>query len=99
MKRTQVGTTFADWWAYKFRSKRRCHYNGPIMQCRFGGLPTALMMQKCQGRLNQRSEMSCEYGNIPEEKLEIALKFPQNYCISMIKVGSIKVGKDADVVL
>jgi len=101
MKEHGVGaSTFADWWAYKFEVNDAIPYNGPIMHNQ--GLVVAYNSDDAEmsRRLNQEAAKAVKYGNIPEEE---AWKFvtlnPAKLLHIDDKVGSIKVGKDADIVL
>ena len=101
MKEHGVGaSTFADWWAYKFEVNDAIPYNGPIMHN--AGLVVAYNSDDAEmsRRLNQEAAKAVKYGNVSEEE---AWKFvtlnPAKLLHIDDKVGSIKVGKDADVVL
>jgi imidazolonepropionase-like amidohydrolase len=101
MKEHGVGaSTFADWWAYKFEVNDAIPYNGPIMHNQ--GLVVAYNSDDAEmsRRLNQEAAKAVKYGNVPEEE---AWKFvtlnPAKLLHIDDKVGSIKVGKDADIVL
>ncbi|MDG2431956.1 amidohydrolase family protein, partial [Flavobacterium sp.] len=101
MKEHGVGaSTFADWWAYKFEVNDAIPYNGPIMHN--AGLVVAYNSDDAEmsRRLNQEAAKAVKYGNISEEE---AWKFvtlnPAKLLRIDDKVGSIKVGKDADIVL
>jgi imidazolonepropionase-like amidohydrolase len=101
MKAHGVGaSTFADWWAYKFEVNDAIPYNGPIMHN--AGLVVAYNSDNAEmsRRLNQEAAKAVKYGNISEEE---AWKFvtlnPAKLLHIDDKVGSIKVGKDADLVL
>jgi imidazolonepropionase-like amidohydrolase len=101
MKEHGVGaSTFSDWWAYKFEVNDAIPYNGAIMHNQ--GLVVAFNSDDAEmsRRLNQEAGKAVKYGNVPEEE---AWKFvtlnPAKLLHIDDKVGSIKVGKDADVVL
>ena len=101
MKEHGVGaSTFSDWWAYKFEVNDAIPYNGPIMHNQ--GLVVAYNSDDAEmsRRLNQEAAKAVKYGNVSEED---AWKFvtlnPAKLLHIDDKVGSIKVGKDADVVL
>ena len=101
MKEHGVGaSTFSDWWAYKFEVNDAIPYNGAIMHNQ--GLLVAFNSDDAEmsRRLNQEAGKAVKYGNVPEEE---AWKFvtlnPAKLLHIDDKVGSIKVGKDADVVL
>lgn len=101
MKEHGVGaSTFSDWWAYKFEVNDAIPFNGPIMHNK--GVVVAYNSDDAEmsRRLNQEAAKAVKYGNISEED---AWKFvtlnPAKLLHIDDKVGSIKVGKDADVVL
>ena len=101
MKEHGVGaSTFADWWAYKFEVNDAIPYNGPIMHN--AGLVVAYNSDDAEmsRRLNQEAAKAVKYGDLSEEE---AWKFvtlnPAKLLHIDDKVGSIKVGKDADIVL
>jgi len=101
MKEHGVGaSTFSDWWAYKFEVNDAIPYNGAIMHNE--GLVVAFNSDDAEmsRRLNQEAAKAVKYGNVPEEE---AWKFvtlnPAKLLHIDDKVGSIKVGKDADIVL
>ena len=101
MKDHGVGaSTFSDWWAYKFEVNDAIPFNGPIMHNK--GIVVAYNSDDAEmsRRLNQEAAKAVKYGNVSEED---AWKFvtlnPAKLLRIDDKVGSIKVGKDADVVL
>jgi imidazolonepropionase-like amidohydrolase len=101
MKEHGVGaSTFADWWAYKFEVNDAIPYNGPILHN--AGVLVAYNSDDAEmsRRLNQEAAKAVKYGNVSEED---AWKFvtlnPAKLLHIDDKVGSIKIGKDADIVL
>jgi imidazolonepropionase-like amidohydrolase len=94
------GSSFADWWAYKYEVIDAIPYNGAIMNK--VGITTAFNSDDAEmaRRLNQEAGKAVKYGNVPEEE---ALKFvtlnPAKLLHIDNRVGSIKTGKDADMVL
>lgn len=101
MKDHGVGaSTFSDWWAYKFEVNDAIPFNGPIMHNK--GIVVAYNSDDAEmsRRLNQEAAKAVKYGNVSEED---AWKFvtlnPAKLLHIDDKVGSIKVGKDADIVL
>lgn len=94
------GSTFSDWWAYKYEVIDAIPHNGPIMQR--AGVVTAYNSDDAEmaRRLNQEAAKAVMYGDLSEEE---AWKFvtlnPAKLLHIDNKVGSIKVGKDADLVL
>lgn len=101
MKRHGVGaSSFSDWWAYKYEVYEAIPYNGAIMHQL--GITVAYNSDDPEmgRRLNQEAAKAVKYGNVSEEE---ALKFvtlnPAKLLHVDHRVGSIAVGKDADVVL
>ena len=94
------GSTFSDWWAYKFEVNDAIPHNGAIMHQQ--GIVTAFNSDDAEmgRRLNQEAAKAVKYGGVSEEE---ALKFvtlnPAKLLHLDHRMGSIKVGKDADVVL
>ncbi len=94
------GSTFSDWWAYKFEVNDAIPYNAAIMHN--AGVTVAINSDsgEMSRRLNQEAAKSVKYGGISEED---AWKFvtlnPAKLLHIDDRVGSLKVGKDADVVL
>jgi imidazolonepropionase-like amidohydrolase len=94
------GSTFSDWWAYKYEVNDAIPQNAAIMHSQ--GVVTAVNSDDAEmsRRLNQEAAKSVKYGYISEED---AWKFvtlnPAKLLHIDDRVGSIKVGKDADVVL
>ncbi|RLJ64456.1 imidazolonepropionase-like amidohydrolase [Lacinutrix venerupis] len=94
------GSTFSDWWAYKYEVNDAIPTNAAIMHN--AGVTVAINSDdgEMSRRLNQEAAKSVKYGDISEED---AWKFvtlnPAKLLHIDDRVGSIKVGKDADVVL
>ncbi|MBU1373087.1 MAG: amidohydrolase family protein [Bacteroidetes bacterium] len=95
-----AGSTFADWWAYKMEVWDAIPYNGKIMHD--AGVLVAFNSDDAEmaRRLNQEAGKAVKYGNVSKEE---AFKFVTLNPAKMLhidnKVGSLKVGKDADLVL
>lgn len=101
MKEHGVGaSSFSDWWAYKMEVKEAIPYNGAILHKM--GVVTAFNSDDAEmsRRLNQEAAKAVKYGNLSEEE---ALKFvtlnPAKLLHLDDKMGSVKVGKSADLVL
>ena len=101
MKNHGVGaSSFSDWWAYKFEVYEAIPYNGAILHDQ--GVVTAYNSDDAEmaRRLNQEAAKAIKYGNVSEEE---ALKFvtlnPAKLLHIDNRVGSIKIGKDADFVI
>ena len=94
------GSTFSDWWSYKYEVNDAIPYNAAIIHD--AGVTVAINSDDAEmsRRLNQEAAKSVKYGGISEEE---AWKFvtlnPAKLLHIDDRVGSIKVGKDADVVL
>lgn len=94
------GSTFSDWWAYKYEVNDAIPYNAAIMHN--NGVTVAINSDdgEMSRRLNQEAAKAVKYGDVSEED---AWKFvtlnPAKLLHISDRVGSIKVGKDADVVL
>ncbi|SFE78730.1 Imidazolonepropionase [Chitinophaga sp. CF118] len=94
------GSTFADWWAYKMEVQDAIPYNATIMQR--VGLTVAINSDDAEmaRRLNQEAAKSIKYGDMTEEDaLKLVTLNPAKLLHVAEHVGSIKPGKDADLVL
>ena len=95
-----AGSTFSDWWAYKYEVNEAIPYNGAIMQEQ--GVVTAFNSDDAEmaRRLNQEAGKAVLFGGVSEEE---AWKFVTLNPARMLhiddRVGSIRKGKDADIVL
>lgn len=101
MKKHGAGaSTFADWWAYKMEVQDAIPYNATIMQR--VGLTVAINSDDAEmaRRLNQEAAKSIKYGGMSEEDaLKMVTLNPARLLHIADRVGSIKPGKDGDVVL
>lgn len=101
MKKHGVGgSTFADWWAYKYEVNDAIPYNAAIMHNQ--GIVVAINSDDAEmsRRLNQEAAKTVKYGNISEEEAwKMVTINPAKLLHIDNRVGSIKVGKDADLVL
>ena len=95
-----AGSTFSDWWAYKFEVNDAIPYNGAIMH--ENGVLTGFNSDDAEmgRRLNQEAAKAVKYGGVSEEE---AWKFVTLNPAKMLhlddRLGSILEGKDADIVL
>ena len=93
-------STFSDWWAYKYEVNDAIPHNGSLLNDM--SIVTAFNSDdpEMARRLNQEAAKAVKYGNTSEED---AWKFvtlnPAKLLHIDHKVGSLKVGKDADIVL
>lgn len=95
-----AGSTFADWWAYKMEVAEAIPYNAYLMHSQ--GILTAINSDDAEmaRRLNQEAAKIVKYGGISEEEaFKMVTLNPAKMLHIDDRVGSIKVGKDADVVL
>ena len=101
MKEHRVGaSTFSDWWAYKFEVNDAIPYNAAIMHN--AGVTVAINSddREMSRRLNQEAAKTIKYGGLSElDAWKTVTLNPAKLLHIDDKVGSIKVGKDADVVL
>ena len=94
------GSSFSDWWAYKYEVKDAIPYNGAVLHNQ--GVVTAFNSDDAEmaRRLNQEAAKAYKYGRVPEEE---ALKFVTLNPAKLLHIdhqtGSLKPGKDADVVV
>ena len=94
------GSTFSDWWAYKYEVNDAIPYNAAIMHN--AGVTVAINSddREMSRRLNQEAAKTVKYGGISElEAWNMVTINPAKLLHIDHRVGSIKVGKDADVVL
>jgi imidazolonepropionase-like amidohydrolase len=93
-------STFSDWWAYKMEVQDAIPQNPSIMHR--VGLNVAINSDDAEmaRRLNQEAAKSVKYGGMSEEDaLKMVTLNPAIMLHVEDKVGSIKPGKDADLVL
>lgn len=94
------GSTFADWWGYKYEVNDAIPYNAALMNN--VGVTVSINSDDAEmsRRLNQEAAKTLKYGGVTEEAAwNFVTLNPAKLLQVDDKVGSIKVGKDADVVL
>jgi imidazolonepropionase-like amidohydrolase len=94
------GSTFADWWAYKFEVNEAIPYNAALMHQQ--GLVVAINSDDAEmgRRLNQEAAKTVKYGGLSEvEAWKTVTLNPAKLLHLDHRMGSIAVGKDADLVL
>ena len=94
------GSTFADWWGYKWEAFQAIPYNAALMQ--LAGVVTAINSDNAEmaRRLNQEAAKSVKYGGLSE--IDAFKQVTINPAILLHlddRMGSIRAGKDADLVL
>lgn len=95
-----AASTFSDWWAYKMEVMDAIPYNAALLSKM--GLVTSINSDDAEmgRRLNQEAAKSVKYGGLTEEEAwKLCTLNPAKMLHIDDKVGSVKVGKVADVVL
>jgi imidazolonepropionase-like amidohydrolase len=92
-----MGSSFSDWWAYKFEVIDAIPYNGYLMWDRGVTVSYNSDSDELARRLNTEAAKAVKYGGVPREE---AIKFvtlnPAKQLRIDDRVGSLEVGKDAD---
>jgi imidazolonepropionase-like amidohydrolase len=95
-----AGSTFSDWWAYKFEVYDAIAYNGSLMRDRGVLVSFNSDSSDLARRLYLEAAKAVKYGNTSEEE---ALKFvtfnPAKQLRIDHRIGSLEQGKDADFVI
>jgi imidazolonepropionase-like amidohydrolase len=94
------GSTFSDWWAYKYEVHDAIPYNAAMMNNM--GIVTAINSDDAEmgRRLNQEAAKAIKYGGVSEEEaLKMVTLNPAKLLHLDTRTGSVKTGKDADLVL
>lgn len=94
------GSTFSDWWAYKMEAYDAIPYNAAIMT-KYGVVVSINSDSAEEARhLNQEAAKTMKWGGLSEtEALKLVTLNPAIQLGIDQRVGSIEVGKDADLVL
>ncbi|MEO6914899.1 MAG: amidohydrolase family protein, partial [Chitinophagaceae bacterium] len=93
-------STFSDWWAYKAEVQDAIPYNAAIMTR--VGLNVCINSDDAEmaRRLNQEAAKSIKYGGLTEEEaFKMVTLNPAKALHVADRVGSLKAGKDADIVI
>jgi imidazolonepropionase-like amidohydrolase len=94
------GSTFSDWWAYKMEAIDAIPYNAAVMTKK--GVVSSLNSDDAElmRRLNTEAAKAMKYGGLSrEEALALVTINPAKQLGVDNRVGSIEVGKDADIVI
>lgn len=94
------GSTFSDWWAYKYEVNDAIPYNAALMASQ--GVTVAINSDDAEmsRRLNQEAAKGVKYGGMSEEEAwKMVTINPAKLLHLDDRTGSIKEGKDADLVL
>ncbi|MEM9366852.1 MAG: amidohydrolase family protein [Planctomycetota bacterium] len=95
-----MGSSFSDWWAYKFEVFDAIPYNGILMHD--AGVVVSFNSDFAElGRhLNTEAAKAVKYGGLePQEALKFVTLNPAKQLRIDERVGSLEVGKDADLVI
>lgn len=93
-------STFADWWGYKFEVNDAIPFNASLLNER--GVLVAINSDDAEmgRRLNQEAAKSVKYGGMSQEDAwKMVTLNPAKLLHLDDRMGSLKVGKDADVVI
>ena len=94
------GSTFSDWWAYKWEVRYAIPYNAALMTQ--AGVTVAINSdsREMSRRLNQEAAKSVKYGGMSEQDVwKMVTLNPAKLLHLDDRMGSIKKGKDADIVV
>jgi len=94
------GSTFSDWWAYKYEVNDAIPYNASLMHD--NGVVVAINSDDAEmgRRLNQEAAKGVKYGGMSQEDAwKMVTLNPAKLLHLDDRMGSVKVGKDADLVL
>ena len=94
------GSSFADWWAYKMEVKDAIPYNAALMSRE--GVVVSINSDDAEmaRRLNQEAAKTVLYGGMSEEDAwKMVTLNPAKLLHLDSRMGSIRAGKDADLVL
>lgn len=99
-KHNAAASTFSDWWAYKMEVKEAIPFNAALLHK--AGILTAINSDDAEmaRRLNQEAAKTVLYGGLTEEEAWKTITLnPAKMLHLDNRLGSMKLGKDADVVL
>jgi imidazolonepropionase-like amidohydrolase len=94
------GSTFSDWWAYKYEVREATPFNAALMAEQ--GVTVAINSDDAEmgRRLNQEAAKGVKYGRMTEEEAwKMVTLNPAKLLRVDDRMGSVEVGKDADIVL
>src|SRR5436309_2678037 len=91
------GSTFSDWWAYKYEVIDAIPYNGYLMWNRGVSVSYNSDSDELARRLNTEAAKAIKYGGVPPaEAIKFVTLNPAKQLKIDSRVGSLEVGKDAD---
>jgi imidazolonepropionase-like amidohydrolase len=93
-------STFSDWWAYKVEAYDAIPYNAALMTERGVVVSINSDSREEMRHLNQEAAKAVKYGGLSEtEALKLVTLNPAQQLGVANRIGSIDVGKDADLVI
>jgi N-acetylglucosamine-6-phosphate deacetylase len=94
------GSSFSDWWAYKFEVYDAIPYNGALMHEQGVLVSFNSDSDEMARRMNLEAAKAVKYGGVAEtEALKFVTLNPAKQLKVESRVGSLEVGKDADFVV
>lgn len=99
-KHGAAGSSFSDWWNYKFEVVDAIPYNGALLHR--AGINTSFNSDDAElgRRMNLEAAKAVKYGGVaPEEALKFVTLNPAKQLGIDHRVGSLEPGKDADLVV
>jgi imidazolonepropionase-like amidohydrolase len=100
LKHEVNASTFSDWWAYKFEVNDAIPYNAALLTK--AGVNTGINSDDAEmgRRLNQEAAKAMKYGGLSEEEaIKLVTINPAKMLHLSDSIGSIEIGKSADLVL
>ena len=95
-----AGSTFSDWWAYKFEVYDAIPYNGALMRRAGVNVSFNSDSDELARRLNLEAAKAVKYGDVPpEEALKFVTRHPAYQLRLDDRLGSLEPGKDGDFVI
>jgi imidazolonepropionase-like amidohydrolase len=94
------GSTFSDWWGYKIEAEDAIPYNAAIMTAK--GVSVSINSDSAEHarRLNTEAAKAARWGDISDDQaIAMVTINPARQLRIDNRVGSVEVGKDADVVI
>ncbi|GAB5497445.1 MAG: amidohydrolase family protein [Phycisphaerales bacterium] len=99
-ERSRGASIFSDWWAYKVEVQDAIAQAGPVMWEAGVNVSYNSDSDNMVRRLNTEAAKAIKYGNVPEDEAFKFVTINPAYQLGIEdRVGSIEVGKDADIAI
>lgn len=99
-ERSRGASIFSDWWAYKVEVQDAIAQAGPVMWEAGVNVSYNSDSDNMVRRLNTEAAKAVKYGNVPEDEAFKFVTINPAYQLGIeSRVGSIEVGKDADLAI